>query len=183
MLQWLLEKLRALGAATASHTSPRARKLRADVASLTTHEAVHGVGAKWDAARHARHGHGYGSPSTDACLSALTLPGKVSLYHLATQRPAGEALRSELAAAFGDGWRAACFGRATHVLVHSWGMPFAGLVEAIADVPGGSYVWTDREPPTAARCLNSALLPAPPPPTYVLPALLPLMRPASAPLA
>ena len=72
-----------------------------------------------------------------------TAPGRTSLYYFATQHPAGEGLRAELRVAFGDDWQTQCFGRATHMLSHSWGMPFAGFINALGEVPPGSFVWND----------------------------------------
>jgi len=128
LMKWLLAKLGSLGA---------------DVETLTTHDAVHGRGAKWQAKRHGETGFGYGPPTTAACIRAITAPGQTSLYYFLTQHPAAEELRTELRAKFGDDWQRTCFGRATHFLSHSWGMPFAGFISALADVPAGSFVWND----------------------------------------
>ena len=128
LMKWLLAKLGALGA---------------DVKTLTTHDAVHGLGAKWQAKRHSEMGFGYGPPATAACIRAITAPGQTSLYYYLTQHPAAEGFRAELRSAFGDAWHRRCFGRATHFLSHSWGMPFAGFISALADVPAGSFVWND----------------------------------------
>ena len=81
----------------------------------------------------------------------MTAPGQTSLYYFLTQHPAGETLRAELRAEFGDDWQRQCFGRATHFLSHSWGMPFAGFVDALSDVPAGSFVWNDMCACTHAR--------------------------------
>ena len=128
LMKWLLAKLGELGA---------------DVKTLTTHDAVHGLGAKWQAKRHGETGFGYGPPATAACIRAITAPGQTSLYYFLTQHPAAEELRTEVRAKFGDDWQRKCFGRATHFLSHSWGMPFAGFISALADVPAGSFVWND----------------------------------------
>ena len=61
------------------------------------------------------------------------------------------ARRAELSSAFGEDWQRKCFGRATHFLSHSWGMPFAGFVNALSDVPAGSFVWNDMCACTQAR--------------------------------
>ena len=128
LMKWLLAKLGELGA---------------DVETLTTHDAVHGLGAKWQAKRHSETGFGYGRPTTAACIRAITAPGQTSLYYFLTQHQAAEGLRAELRSTFGDDWQRKCFGRATHFLSHSWGMPFAGFISALADVPAGSFVWND----------------------------------------
>tara|TARA_B110001452_G_scaffold228071_2_gene203282 strand:+ start:398 stop:1765 length:1368 start_codon:yes stop_codon:yes gene_type:complete len=128
LMKWLLAKLGELGA---------------DVKTLTTHDAVHGLGAKWQAKRHSETGFGYAQPTTAACIRAITAPGQTSLYYFLTQHPAAEGLRAELRTKFGDDWQCKCFGRATHFLSHSWGMPFAGFISALADVPAGSFVWND----------------------------------------
>ena len=86
LMKWLLAKLGALGA---------------DVKSLTTHDAVHGLGAKWQAKRHGETGFGYGPPATAACIRAITAPGQTSLYYFLTQHPAAEELRTEVRAKFG----------------------------------------------------------------------------------
>ncbi len=85
----------------------------------------------------------------------MTAPGQTSLYYFLTQHPAGEPLRAELRSAFGDDWQRKCFGRATHFLSHSWGMPFAGFVNALSDVPAGSFVWNDMCACTQAHCAAS----------------------------
>ena len=136
LMRWMLSKLGSLGA---------------DVKTLTTHDAVHGLGAKWQAKRHKDTGFGYGPPTTQACIRAMTAPGQTSLYYFLTQHPAGEPLRAELRSEFGDDWQRKCFGRATHFLSHSWGMPFAGFVDALSDVPAGSFVWNDMCACTQAR--------------------------------
>ena len=127
-MKWMLSKLGALGA---------------NVATLTTHDAVHGLGAKWEKTLHEERGFGYGPPTSPACIRAITAPGQTSLYYFVTQHPAGEALREELRKEFGEDWQRQCFGRATHMLSHSWGMPFAGFINALGEVPPGSFVWND----------------------------------------
>ena len=127
-MRWLLGRLGALGA---------------NVTKLTTHDAVHGAGAEWQESRFKRSGFGYGPPATPACIRALTAPGKTSLYYFVTEHPAGEPMRMELHAAFGDNWQRVCFGRATHFLSHAWDMPFAGFIDALADLPPDSFVWND----------------------------------------
>ena len=64
------------------------------------HDAVHGAGAKWNVALHAKTGFGYGPPTTQACIRALTASGKTSVYYFVTQHPGAEAevLRSKLGA-------------------------------------------------------------------------------------
>ena len=52
-----------------------------------------------------------------------------------------QALRDELAERFGPDWRRACFGRATHFLSHSWGLPFNGFIQALTSVPRGPFAW------------------------------------------
>ena len=32
---------------------------------------------------------------------------------------------------------------ATHFLSHAWELPFEGFVDALSDVPAGSFVWND----------------------------------------
>ena len=140
LMKWMLRKLGSLGA---------------DVSTLKTHDAVHGLGAKWQAKLHKEAGFGYGPPTTQACIRAMTAPGQTSLYYFLTQHPAGETLRAELRAEFGDDWQRQCFGRATHFLSHSWGMPFAGFVDALSDVPAGSFVWNDMCACTHARRIAS----------------------------
>ena len=137
LMRWMLSKLGSLGA---------------DKNTLTTHDAVHGLGAKWQAKRHKDTGFGYGPPTTQACIRAMTAPGQTSLYYFLTQHPAGEPLRAELCSEFGEDWQRKCFGRATHFLSHSWGMPFAGFVNALSDVPAGSFVWNDMCACIQARC-------------------------------
>ena len=127
-MKWMLSKLGALGA---------------NVATLTTHDAVHGLGAKWEKTLHEERGFGYGPPTSPACIRAITAPGQTSLYYFVTQHPKGEALREELRKEFGEDWQRQCFGRATHMLSHSWGMPFAGFINALGEVPPGSFVWND----------------------------------------
>jgi hypothetical protein len=128
LMRWMLRKLGSLGA---------------DVKTLKTHDAVHGLDAKWQAKLHKEAGFGYGPPTTQACIRAMTAPGQTSLYYFLTQHPAGEHLRAELRSEFGDDWQGKCFGRATHFLSHSWGMPFDGFVSALSDAPAGSFVWND----------------------------------------
>ena len=67
---WFLNKLSELGA---------------DPLKLTTHDAVHGVGAKWQKDRYEEHGFGYDAPTTPACIRAITQPGATSLYYFVTQ--------------------------------------------------------------------------------------------------
>ena len=126
-MSWVLEKLGAMGA---------------DVTTLTTHDAVHGEGEKWSKQQYESSGFGYGPPGK-ACIRMLTMAGRTSLFYFVTQHPEGEELRVELRARFGDGWQSKCFGRATHMLSHSWGMPFAGFISALGKVPPGSFVWND----------------------------------------
>ena len=126
-MSWVLEKLGAMGA---------------DVKTLTTHDAVHGEGEKWSKQRYESSGFGYGPPGK-ACIRMLTMAGRTSLFYFVTQHPGGESLRVELRARFGDDWQGKCFGRATHMLSHSWGMPFAGFIAALDKVPPGSFVWND----------------------------------------
>ena len=126
-MSWVLEKLGAMGA---------------NVTTLTTHDAVHGEDEKWSKQRYESSGFGYGPPGK-ACIRRLTMAGRTSLFYFVTQHPEGEDLRVELRARFGDDWQVKCFGRATHMLSHSWGMPFAGFISALAKVPSGSYVWND----------------------------------------
>ena len=126
-MSWVLEKLGAMGA---------------NVTTLTTHDAVHGDGEKWSKQRYESSGFGYGPPGK-ACIRRLTMAGRTSLFYFVTQHPEGEDLRVELRARFGDDWQVKCFGRATHMLSHSWGMPFAGFISALAKVPSGSFVWND----------------------------------------
>ena len=132
-MQWFLTKLGQRGA---------------DITNLTTHDAVHGVGALWDREIHESTGFGYGPPTSDACIRAMTAPGQTSLFYFVTQHPEGAGLREELVAhkeLGGADWQNKCFGRATHFLSHSWGMPFAGFINALADVPPGSFVWNDSK--------------------------------------
>lgn len=123
-MQWLLSKLGSLGA---------------DTSTLTTREAVHGLGAQWSAKKQKASGFAYGAPTTPACIRALTASGRTSVYYYILQHPDAEPLRAELRELFGARWERACFGRATHFLSHSWGMPFAGFIRALSDVPKGSY--------------------------------------------
>lgn len=163
-MRWLLRKLGELGA---------------DVETLTTHDAVHGLGAKWDATRHKATGFGYGAPTSPACIRAITAPGQTSLYYFLTQHPAGEALRTELVNVFGPEWASLCFGLATHFLCvrrrawpcsllrvyewaccclhssHSWRMPFSGFINALGEVPEGSFV-CNLPPDTHALSLPHA---------------------------
>ena len=34
-----------------------------------------------------------------------------------------------------------CFGRATHFLSHSWGLPFNGFIQALTSVPRRPFAW------------------------------------------
>ena len=52
-----------------------------------------------------------------------------------TQHPEGEELRATLRTTFGNDWQHQCFGRATHMLSHSWGMPFTGFINALREAP------------------------------------------------
>ena len=127
LMSWVYEKLHSMDA---------------NAATLTTHDTVHGQGEKWCKKRYDATGFGYGPPRR-ACIRMLTAEGRTSLYHFLTQHAAGESLRVELCSRFGDDWQAKCFGRATHMLSHSWGLPFAGFIAALRKVPPGSFVWID----------------------------------------
>ena len=129
-MMWLLEKLGTLDN-------------KVDIRTLKTADAVHGKNAKWSMERHKKNGFGYGPPTSKGCIRALTAPGSTSVYYFITQHPEGNALRGELSQRFGPDWKGKCFGRATHFLSHSWGLPFAGFIQALASVPRGSYVWND----------------------------------------
>jgi len=137
------------------------RDKQVDMATLSTHDTVHGLGAKWREKLHAKTGFGYGPPTTQACIRALTQQGATSVYkfltgeHEAALRERGELaraarvceaaqpLRQKLAAEFGEGWRAVCFGRASYFLSHSWDRPFKGLIEAVQGLPASAFVWCD----------------------------------------
>ena len=81
-MMWLLEKLGTLDDSV-------------DIRTLTTHDAVHGKGAKWSAARHnSEKNFGYGPPTSKGCIRALTAPGSTSVYYFITQHPEGQAKRS-----------------------------------------------------------------------------------------
>ena len=129
-MMWLLEKLGTLDD-------------KVDIRTLKTHDAVHGKNAKWSVERHTKNGFGYGPPTSKGCIRALTAPGSTSVYYFITQHPEGHALRDELSQRFGPDWKGKCFGRATHFLSHSWGLPFNGFIQALNSVPRGSYVWND----------------------------------------
>ena len=115
----------------------------ADISTLTTHDAVHGLGAKWDAAKQKKNGFGYGPPLGDACIRAITKSGATSLFYFFTQHPDGEQVRVELREVFGPDWRTKCFGRARYFISHSWGMRLDGMRQILKPLPPGSFVWND----------------------------------------
>ena len=81
MMKWLLRYLVSLGA---------------DEYTLTTHDAVHGEGAKWEKKLHKKHGFGYPPPTCKACIREITRAAQTNLYYFLTQREEGASLRQEL---------------------------------------------------------------------------------------
>ena len=64
-MEWILEELAS-------------RDDKVDRDSISTHDLT--MGAKWDKARQNKQGYGYGKPTTDACIRALTMEAATSVY-------------------------------------------------------------------------------------------------------
>ena len=133
---WLLHELQS-------------RDPRAEAETLSSHDAVHGLGAKFSLKLHKETGFGYSEPKSAACIRAMTEAGGTSLFKFVNEHEAGQELRDKLAVEFGEGWRVKCFGRATHFVSHAWETSFCGLIAAIRTLPEHDaaghrvYVWND----------------------------------------
>ncbi|KAK3271546.1 hypothetical protein CYMTET_20115 [Cymbomonas tetramitiformis] len=128
----------------------RLQRVGAPLATLSTHDVVHGAGARWSAELHHSFGFGYLNATHTWCIRSLTTSDPTNLIDFITSRPAGRGLRAELRHAFGANWRAICFGRAHHFFSHAWELPYAGALEAqanaVAQLDGSDrhvYIWND----------------------------------------
>ena len=100
--------------------------------TLTSHDAVHGLGAKFSLELHKKTGFGYSAPKSAACIRSMTEAEGTSLFKFITgEHEAGQELRNNLKREFGKDWRTECFGRATHFVSHAWDSSFYGLIAAI----------------------------------------------------
>ena len=101
-MRWILEEFKEL--------ARKEGKVGFD--SISTHDLT--MGAKWDKARQNKDGYGYGAPTTKACIRALTMEARTSVYEFI----AGEQnflsevaqelrsiMRDKLAKKFGDDWQ------------------------------------------------------------------------------
>ena len=98
-MEWILEELAS-------------RDDKVDRDSISTHDLT--MGAKWDKARQNKQGYGYGKPTTDACIRALTMEAATSVYEFIAGEQnflseVAQGLRSimhdKLAKKFGDDWQ------------------------------------------------------------------------------
>ena len=64
-MRWILEELAS-------------RDEKVDLKTISTHDLT--MGAKWDEALQKKEGFGYGKPKTQACIRALTMEARTSVY-------------------------------------------------------------------------------------------------------
>ena len=98
-MRWILEELAS-------------RDEKVDFKTISTHDLT--MGAKWEEARQKKHGYGYGEPKTQACIRALTMEARTSVYEFIAGEQnflseVAQGLRSimhgKLAKKFGDDWQ------------------------------------------------------------------------------
>ena len=142
-MTWLLEELAG-------------RDDKVNIDTISTHDLT--MGATWSQKMHKKKGYGYGPPTTQACVRALTMEAETSVYAFITgaavndgnpddaiswKHEAAQPLRDKLVRRFGNDWLRKCFGTATHFVSHAWECSFAGLIEAITGLPSGAFAWCD----------------------------------------
>ena len=98
-MKWILQELAS-------------RDKEVDLNSISTHDLT--MGAKWEKARQNKDGYGYGAPTTKACIRALTMEARTSVYEFIAGKQnflsevaqeLSSIMRDKLAKKFGDDWQ------------------------------------------------------------------------------